>query len=360
MFPEFVKYLLQFANQSFNNICQFTFTQVESLLAIAVAISLFPSAGRMARLAPDSQIQESILNRRKQLRGQQRVKLLTGIWRTLAIASIAAAGLWATTLPEWIIRRPDQVVIRGNKLLSTQAIQALLPLSYPQSLLELHPQSIATTLETAVPISKTTITRQLFPPRLIVEVQEKQPIAVGQCDRCTLVTPVSSSAKVKSVSQGPADLWLIDNQGTAAPLTSYPGLQKSGSPTLKVLGFFAPSAQPDQKTAGSANANLVSINATRKQQWQKLYTALQQNPVKVSAIDWRSGNNLILQTELGTVYFGPFTRNLPQQLKALDQMRKLPQLISTKQVSYIDLNNPEQPLVQIRNSGKPASPSSSR
>jgi cell division protein FtsQ len=312
----------------------------------------------MARLAPDSQIQASIHNRRRQLRGQQRIRLLTGIWRTLAIASLAATGLWATTQPEWMIRRPGQVAIRGNKLLSTQAIQALLPLSYPQSLLELHPQSIVTALETAMPISKTTITRQLFPPRLIVEVQEKQPIAVGQCDRCTLVTPVSSSAKVKSVSQGPAALWLIDNQGTAAPSTSYPGLQKSGLPTLKILGFFAP--QPNPKTAGSANANLVSINATRKQQWQKLYTALQQNPVKVSAIDWRSSNNLILQTELGTVYLGPFTGNLPQQLKALDQMRKLPQLISTKQVSYIDLNNPEQPLVQIRDSGKPTSLSSPR
>jgi cell division protein FtsQ len=307
----------------------------------------------MARLAPDAQIHESILNRRRQLRGQQRIKLLTGIWRTLAIASLAAAGLWATTQPEWIIRRPGQVVIRGNKLLSTQAIQALLPLSYPQSLLELHPQSIVTTLEAAVPISKTTITRQLFPPRLIVEVQEKQPIAVGQCDRCTLVTPVSGSTKVKSVLQGPADLWLIDNQGTAAPSASYPGLQKSGSPTLKVLGFFAP--QPGQKTAGSVN--LVSINSTRKQQWQKLYTALQQNQVKVSAIDWRSDHNLILQTELGTVYLGLFSRNLPQQLKALDQMRKLPQLINTKQVAHIDLNNPEQPLVQIHGSGKPAGPS---
>ncbi len=304
----------------------------------------------MARLAPDSEIQESILNRRRQLRGQQRIKLLTGIWRTLAIASIAATGLWATTLPEWIIRRPGQVVIRGNKLLSTQAIQALLPLRYPQSLLELHPQSIVTTLEAAVPISKTTISRQLFPPRLIVEVQEKQPVAVGECDRCTLVTLIPNSAKVKSVSQGPADLWLIDNQGTAAPLTSYPGLQKLGSPTLKVLGFFTPSTSQDPKPTNSAH--LVSINSTRKQQWEKLYTSLQQNPVKVSEIDWRSSNNLILQTELGRVYFGPFTRNLPQQLKALDQMRKLPELISTKQVAYIDLNNPEQPLVEMLNSGK--------
>ncbi|MBW4552400.1 MAG: FtsQ-type POTRA domain-containing protein [Aphanocapsa sp. GSE-SYN-MK-11-07L] len=305
----------------------------------------------MARLAPDSQIQESIRNRRKQLRGQQRIKLLTGIWRTLAIASIAAAGLWATTLPEWIIRRPSQVVIRGNKLLSTQAIQALLPLSYPQSLLELHPQSMVSTLEMAVPISKTTITRQLFPPRLMVEVQERQPVAIGQCDRCTLVTPIPNvAAKVKPVSQGPADLWLIDSKGTAAPFTSYPSLQKSGAPTLKILGFFSPSALKEQKSASPSN--LVQIDSTRKQQWEKLYTTLQRNPIKVSEIDWRSSNNLILQTELGTVYLGPYTGKLPQQLKALDEMRKLPQLISSRQITYIDLNNPEQPLVQVRDARK--------
>jgi cell division protein FtsQ len=315
----------------------------------------------MARLASDSQVQESILNRRRQLRGQQRIKLLTGIWRTLAIASIAAAGLWATTLPEWIIRRPSQVVIRGNKLLSTQAIQALLPLSYPQSLLELHPQAIVSALETAVPISKTTITRQLFPPRLIVEVQERPPVAVGQCDRCTLLTPVPNAApNVKPIAQGPADLWLIDSKGTAAPLTSYPKLQKSGAPTLNILGFFAPAAPKAQKSASSSN--FVQIDSTRKQQWEKLYTALQQNPLQVSEIDWRSRNNLVLQTELGTVYFGPYTGKVPQQLKALDEMRKLPQLISTKKIAYIDLNNPEQPLVQVQDSSKSqtANPSAPR
>lgn len=316
----------------------------------------------MARLASNSPLEDSILSRRRQLRGKKRVDTLIGIWRTLAIAGLAGLGLWATTLPEWIIRRPDQVIIKGNKLLSTSAIQALLPLRYPQSLLELRPQLIATTLEAVAPISKTTITRQLFPPRLIIEVGERSSVAVSQCNvsdtqgRCTLVQSVAQS---QPLLQGPANLWLIDSQGTAVPLESYVQPQASlPNPTLKVLGLF--SGAPEQAAQGSEPAptaifNPVKIEPNRKLEWAALYEALRQNPIKVSVVDWRSTSNLVLETELGTVFLGPYTSQFPRQLKALDQMRKLPQLISRTQIDHIDLNNPDQPVVQMRQSNKSVS-----
>jgi cell division protein FtsQ len=324
----------------------------------------------MTRLASNSPLEESILSRRKQLRGKKRLDTLIGIWRTLAIASLAGLGLWATTLPEWIIRRPNQVIVRGNKLLSTAAIQALLPLKYPQSLLELQPQLIASTLESVAPISKTTLTRQLFPPRLIVEVVERSPVAVSQCSptepqyRCTLIHPIP---KGQPLLQGPANLWMIDSQGTAVPLASFLPPQSSlpnpslltpslPNPTLRVWGLFA--AAPDLADQASDRAstpisNPVKIEPHRQRDWATLYEMLRQNPVKVSEIDWRSPQNLILQTELGTVFLGPYNTQFPRQLKALDQIRKLPQLISRAQIDHIDLNNPEHPVVQMRQSKKP-------
>ena len=72
--------------------------------------------------------------------------------------------------------------------------------------------------------------------------------------------------------------------------------------------------------------------------------------MKISQIDWRDPGNLILKTELGIVYFGAYSDRFSGQLRILDQMRELPDQVSLDQIAYIDLRNPEVPLIEMSES----------
>lgn len=295
----------------------------------------------MVDLAPNSQL-DLIRDRRRQLRQQRRLKLLQAGWRTLAIISLAGGLVWAATLPEWTIRQPKQVLIQGNQGLATETIRAFLPLAYPQFLLRLPLEEIAQTLESNTPVEKVTVTRQLFPPRLIVEVQERDPVAVVRCNRCILQPSGSNLPQL-----GPANLWLLDQQGTLIPLESYPALRKSGKvPKLSVGGLLR---QPQPSSTPQTQGTPVVIDPQRQTQWPQIYQALTQSPVKISKIDWRDQNNMILVTDMGKVYLGSERAKLPRQLETLNQMRNLPKYVNQNQLIYINLKNPDRPLLKVKN-----------
>jgi cell division protein FtsQ len=71
----------------------------------------------------------------------------------------------------------------------------------------------------------------------------------------------------------------------------------------------------------------------------------------VSEIDWREPGNLILHTELGRVYCGSYGNHFASQLRALDQLRQLPQKVDLHEIDFIDLRNPQAPLVELVGSG---------
>src|SRR4028119_1149443 len=131
----------------------------------------------MTNIASVSQAQ--LTTRRKKLRRERRVKSFQAIWRSLFVGGMATSLVWAITLPEWVIRQPEQVVIEGNHFLSSQAIRSLLPLSYPQSLLRVQPQALAKSLESQAPIAKAIVSRQLLPPGLTIQVKERRPVAIA-------------------------------------------------------------------------------------------------------------------------------------------------------------------------------------
>jgi cell division protein FtsQ len=304
--------------------------------------------------------------RQRQLRQQGRIRLLVATWRTLAIAGFTSSLFWATSLPQWLLRGPEQVEIRGNKLLSTHALQALLPPTFPKVMWQIRPLQISESLRQRAPIQSTIITRQLFPPKLIIEVQERPPIAVTECNRCALFTSAtapSTTANQAKLQVPVADsVWLIDATGMVAPLSSYPELQQNGQlPPLKLTGFFSTisaSAAARQTTtplvAAAGGDSAVHIDPNRKAQWVSLLRTLRQTPQKILGVDWQASNNLVLKTDLGLVHLGPYNRDLLiEQLRVLDQMRNLPQQLDLKQLDYIDLTDPKQPLLQRRGANRP-------
>ncbi|MBD2493868.1 cell division protein FtsQ/DivIB [Nostoc sp. FACHB-280] len=260
--------------------------------------------------------QTDLSQRRKKLRRQRQMKVIQAIWRTLAISGLAGGLLWVALQPVWVLRDPKQIVIKTeNQVLPETAIKSMLKLSYPQSLWKVEPGAIANSLKKQSTIAQATVSRRLFPPGLIIEIQERVPVAVAQ-----RLTP-NNQSKNKQSSIG-----LLDAGGVWIPLEQYTLVNpKLKLPSLKVIGT------PEQY----------------QRYWSQLYPLLNQSSVKIMEVNFQDLANLILKTEIGNVHFGTPSSLLPEQIKILSQLRNLPAKINPSQIEYIDLKNPDSPIVHM-------------
>ncbi|MGB5973257.1 MAG: hypothetical protein WBG38_08055, partial [Nodosilinea sp.] len=81
--------------------------------------------------------------------------------------------------------------------------------------------------------------------------------------------------------------------------------------------------------------------------WPQIYETITSSSVAISEIDWHDPNNLVLETALGTVYLGPYSPEMEQQLATLDRMRNLPDQLTDTETARIDLTNPDAPSVAV-------------
>jgi cell division protein FtsQ len=264
---------------------------------------------------------DELTQRRRQLRRQRRARFLQTSWQIVSMTGITVGVIWLVTLPDWMLRDPSQIVIEGSKSLSPDVIRAMLPITYPQSVLALQPEALARQLEAEAPIANATVTRRMFPPGVSIHIQERRPVAVVYADPHTSETlPRDKSFEHLFI------IALLDDQGTWIPYEQYAALNQSQKlPKLKVIG----------------------IQEHNRTQWVSLYETLSRSPIKVTTLDWREPSNLILHTDLGLVHFGPFGTRFSEQLKVLDQMRKLPDSVESEKIAYIDLSNPDMPMLEL-------------
>jgi cell division protein FtsQ len=263
-------------------------------------------------------ISRTILARRRQkLRKKRQLKFIQTIWQTLAVTSLAGGLLWIAIQPIWVLKSPKDVVISGNQLLSDKEVKSLLVLSYPQSLWRIEPSRIADSLQQQPSIAQASVSRRLFPPGLVVQLQERTPVAIAQTRR----EPANSKNGNTKVIMG-----LLDANGVWIPLEHFTSLDSRVKlPTLKVIG------SPEQY----------------RPYWSSFYEAMSQTSLKVTEIDWQDPTNLILKTELGLVHLGTPSPQLPEQIQVLAQIRHLPSQLNPNEIEYIDLKNPEHLLVQM-------------
>jgi cell division protein FtsQ len=283
-----------------------------------------------------------LTERRQKLRRQRRLKVVQAGWRSLAVSGLAGGLVWGATLPAWTIRAPEQIAIEGNEFLSKEAVQAILPIAYPQHLLQLQPQALTAQLKSQAFISDATVTRHLFPPGLTIQVQERRPVAVFLEQDPVATASSQSPEQTPSASlPGASQIKLLDETGISIPLANYMGLNQSPLPNLRVVGM------PSQYLP----------------EWSKLYLQVSRSPITITEIDWRDPANLILKTELGVVHLGPYSSQFPKQLNALNQMQELPENVNSNQIDYIDLRNPDNPSLHMtetdavpENTASPVSP----
>lgn len=262
-----------------------------------------------------------LIQRRHQLRRQRRIKSFRAIWRSLVVCSLTGGLVWVTTLPDWVIRKPEQIDIEGNRLLSAPTIRSLLAMPYPQSLLRLQPQVLAEKLESQASIAQATVTRQLLPPALTIQVKERQPVAMALRTSAT-ISPPPLSPHLKTSQVG-----LLDAQGVWMPIANYADSPRSIQlPTLKVIGE----------------------SSQYRAYWPQIYQAVSRSPVKVLEIDCQDPTNLIIKTELGIVHFGSYSSRFAYQLSVLDRLRELPDHLNPSDIAYIDLENPDNPSIQMK------------
>jgi len=259
----------------------------------------------------------NIQQRRQQLRRQRQRKLLHSLWQMVVLSSMAGGLVGLAHSPLWVIHQPEQVTIQGNQILSHKGLKSLLPLSYPKALLTLEPQVMAWKLAQEPTIADAIVTRYFFPPRLIVQVRERQPVAIAYAAPHTLV-----GQGRHAVTAG-----LLDAEGVWIPLETYKTLARDWiAPKLSVTGM----------------RNMY------RRHWKTLYQAIQQSPIQVQAIVWDDPANLILKTGVGTIHLGPFVASrITAQLTALDQMRHLVTQYPHP-INYINLRNPGAPALQLQ------------
>jgi len=246
--------------------------------------------------------------RRQQLRKQRRLRILQRIWQITFITGLTGAMVWIAMLPDWQLRSSQQIDIEGNQLLSPDTIKKALPIKYPQSIFQIQPQAIATQLESSIPVSKVVISRTIFPSKLVIQVQERLPIA-------------NSARKGKS--------GFLDAEGIWMPTKSYPST--INKPSLVVL-------EPSDR----AIAN-----------WSSLYRQVSQSQIKISQIDARDESNLILVTDIGIIYFGTYKASLfTTQLETLDRLRNIHERVSSNNFKHIDVSQPDNPILEMNVSKK--------
>ena len=289
----------------------------------------------------------NLAQRRQKLRRQRQIKIIQAIWRTLAVTGFASVLFWVAIQPMWVLKDSGQIVIksgdskapRRTQVLTQKDIYSLLGLSSPQSLWRVEPALIADSLRKQPSIAQATVSRRLLPPGLIIEIQERIPVAIAQVTKDQTVTNcvltpafTGKSAEVKSCLQNSGtankqnELGLLDASGVWMPLSSYISINpKAKLPRLIVIGAIA----------------------QYKPFWTQLYTAISRSSLKVTEINFQDPTNLILKTELGNVHLGSPSNRLPEQIQALVQMRRLPNEVNLSNIDYIDIKNPAVPLVQM-------------
>ncbi|ELR96507.1 cell division protein FtsQ/DivIB [Gloeocapsa sp. PCC 73106] len=252
--------------------------------------------------------------RRQELRKQRRIKFWQCTWRLVFLSGSTFVLLWGMKLPYWFVRGKEQIDINGNELMLEADVRSLIALDYPEYLWRLDAKNIIQQLEAEPPIINAQLTRQLFPVKIKVLIQERQPVALV----------LSPKVNKKTATPSKILLGFLDKEGVFIPERFY--RNQAFRPTLTVVDF-QPQYQP---------------------YWLKIYSFIENSEVKVFEVNWAEPTVILLKTELGVFYLGNYNTQLDKQLQVIKTMKQAREKLDTSTIDYIDLSNPELPLVKLK------------
>ena len=249
------------------------------------------------------------LERRRALRRQKRQELLGNSWRTLALLLLSGSLGWMLLRFGWMLEGTSQVMVLGNSGLAPERVAAAGEFSFPKPLLEINPAQLERQLNRDLPVQSVRVRRLIFPARLEVQMQTRNPVA-----RATRRIP------------GGIDLGLVDSEGhwiEPDPSVSLP------PPTTQIVVDGWSRSRRDVIATLLGEQSLLDNNLER--------IVLRSD----GAIQLRCG-------QLGEIDLGRNIALLNRQIDAIQQLSlNLPKAVISGQKALIDLSNPDRPEIQL-------------
>lgn len=264
-----------------------------------------------------------VVARRRELRLQRRAERWRNLWRLLVFSGLSA-GLATVLLRQgWILQSPTQVEVSGSRIVSREQVIQAGQLRFPLPLLALRPRELRATLSAALPVEQVRVSRWMLPPRLRVELVDRQAVARAQ----------------RRSAHGPEQGY-IDRVGNWIDQRQSAGLPIQPQSDLMVNGW--------QERHRNALAMVLANRASF--------------PSGLREVRFDADGDLWLTTaELGPMRLGPIDAQLRRRLEVAAHLnRNLPAQIRGKRPELIDLSDPEQPelslagAVRILDDGSPA------
>lgn len=251
------------------------------------------------------------VERRRQLRRQRRMERLQDGWRILVYGALTA-GLGFVLLREgWMLQSPDQVAISGSRLVSREQVIAAARLRFPQPLLALQPRLLSHTLAEALPVEQVKVTRLMLPPRLRVDLVDREAVARAQ----------------RRTPKGPEN-GFVDRTGSWINADPSVHQRLGGKATIAVVGWN----ERNRPVLGKVLAARESIGPGLKE--------IRFDP---------DGTLWITTRDLGPLRLGPVDSQLQRRLQVVAHLnRNLPGRLVGQRPLSIDLTDPEQPELTLR------------
>ncbi len=241
------------------------------------------------------------------LQQQNRKLLKIAIWRCLLVSSLVATACAMITADRWQLKNPSQVVLEEDMMIAESTIHSLLKLNYPQEIWTIPTHQLSDNLKSITPILDAMVTKQMFPPRMRVRLQERVPVATA-------------------LSQG--KIGFLDADGVWLDANFYLNGQDEQDfalPQLKVINF-----QPQYRDT-----------------WSEIHQLLTRYPgIELLEVRWDEAAHLYLKTNIGKVYLGSDRAILAQQFQVLARFPELSTQENLTGVDYLDLSNPKIPVIQ--------------
>ena len=253
--------------------------------------------------------------RRRQLRQQRSRERLRNLWRFLVLLALAGGLGYGLLRQGWVLTGPDQVEVVGSQQVGTDQVVQALRLTFPQPLLGLHPKRIAELLASALPVEQVQVSRLMLPPRLRINLVEREAIAQAQ------------RRSSKGMERG-----YVDRLGNWMTSRQQRGSGANRTPQVVVMGW--------QERLRAPLAEVIA-------QQDQLGSTLQQ-------VRFEPNGSLWLRTAaLGDVHLGLPDERLSRRLDVLRHLSThLPKQIKTLKIQSIDLSDPEQPELGLPGKGR--------
>lgn len=257
--------------------------------------------------------------RRRQLRQRRRAERWRNLWRLVLFSAISAALTKLLLRQGWTLGELSQVEVSGSRMVSRAEVLQAAGLPLPLPLLELHPQLLARRLAASLPVEQVRISRWMLPPRLRIELVDRQAVARAE----------------RAGPHGPEPGW-IDRLGNWIEQPRNSQIRIQPLTDLVVLGW-----SPGQQT----------VVAQVLEHRQHIGAGLRE-------MRFDSDGSLWLTTrELGPMRLGPADGRLSRRLEVAGHLNRiLPARIQGRRLQLIDLSDPEHPELSLPASPPPPGP----